>query len=532
MLVGCGTPAPAPETCDVSWEGSVAPVLTTWCTPCHASTVPEADRRGAPLGLDFDSWEEASRYADRIAAAAGPDTARMPPGGGLTEEQRAQLVRWADCGAPGEPAPVDPCAERIVHTGDGNPCEAGANTIAGDQGVDRDPGAGLDCLCEIDGDLVVTGDTRTLSLPRLVRVGGAVRADAPGLVTLALPALATAGSVQLTGLPLTELAIDALGSVSGAMVVTGGSLPPTFGPPRLRSVGTDLVFREVGGVVTFDLPRLEEVGGDLGFDRLPALEAVVNTSDLLTVGGSLRLVGNPQLAAAEDFSYLATVGGDVEIGGGGQLARIEAFWNLERIGGDLILRDEPLVATVDAFPEVLTVAGTVELSRLGIVTVRGFDAMDRIGGVRIVDNPSLRAWTGGDVSEVQGDVTLTGNPDLNELALVDGATRIDGTLLLADLGSLVDTRQLDGLARIGGSFLVARSPRLVEVGWPSLHGVGGSLALEANPALSGLQAFRGLDDVFGDLVIRDNPALPAAAVAELLERITVGGTTTVEGNGP
>ena len=61
VLAGCVGTAPAdapPEPdCDVSWEGFTEPLIKTWCEPCHSSTVPEDERRGAPLGVDFDTWE-------------------------------------------------------------------------------------------------------------------------------------------------------------------------------------------------------------------------------------------------------------------------------------------------------------------------------------------------------------------------------------------------------------------------------------------------------------------------------------------
>lgn len=53
-----------PSVCEVATcEVAAEPVLRTWCTPCHSSSLTGADRSGAPEGLDFDTWERASLLA-------------------------------------------------------------------------------------------------------------------------------------------------------------------------------------------------------------------------------------------------------------------------------------------------------------------------------------------------------------------------------------------------------------------------------------------------------------------------------------
>jgi len=92
------TPADTADCTPYSWQSTGAPTLLTWCTPCHHSELAEEDRAEAPLGVDLNSYEGASVYASRIRARA-LDLGDMPPAGGPTPQELAELEAWLDCGA-------------------------------------------------------------------------------------------------------------------------------------------------------------------------------------------------------------------------------------------------------------------------------------------------------------------------------------------------------------------------------------------------------------------------------------------------
>src|SRR5204863_7512242 len=48
IAAGCAPDGAPPEECSATWAGYAEPVLRTWCTPCHSSTVVGEDRQGAP----------------------------------------------------------------------------------------------------------------------------------------------------------------------------------------------------------------------------------------------------------------------------------------------------------------------------------------------------------------------------------------------------------------------------------------------------------------------------------------------------
>jgi hypothetical protein len=118
-LSGCGgeeapapqTPAPpdapgtlaereCPEESWLSFEDFGGPFLYDWCTGCHSSEMPEGQRQNAPLGVDFDTLEDARAWADRIWVRAADHNATMPPVGGPEPDERSALGEWLACGAP------------------------------------------------------------------------------------------------------------------------------------------------------------------------------------------------------------------------------------------------------------------------------------------------------------------------------------------------------------------------------------------------------------------------------------------------
>lgn len=74
--------------------------MTAWarCTTCHSTTVSGTSRAGAPTDINFDNYDDAVMDADR--ARSEVEMGAMPPGGGLTADERAQIVDWASCDTP------------------------------------------------------------------------------------------------------------------------------------------------------------------------------------------------------------------------------------------------------------------------------------------------------------------------------------------------------------------------------------------------------------------------------------------------
>ena len=85
----CARPTPLTE------PGFGRPFVDRYCTGCHSSLLPEGYRNAAPLGVDLDRHADLEAWAERIAARTLDGT--MPPGGGPTTEELAQLEEWLIC---------------------------------------------------------------------------------------------------------------------------------------------------------------------------------------------------------------------------------------------------------------------------------------------------------------------------------------------------------------------------------------------------------------------------------------------------
>jgi len=71
LLAGCTSaakPAPTETTCPdpdpdtFTWENFGQKFMADYCTMCHASTLPHAQRNGAPLYHDYDSLRGDPRF--------------------------------------------------------------------------------------------------------------------------------------------------------------------------------------------------------------------------------------------------------------------------------------------------------------------------------------------------------------------------------------------------------------------------------------------------------------------------------------
>jgi uncharacterized membrane protein len=83
-----------PDT--VSYTDHIQPLLEGHCTGCHASYRQGADRNGAPVGIDLDTYSDAVASAERANARIQAGT--MPPSGGLSDYERGLFQRWVDQG--------------------------------------------------------------------------------------------------------------------------------------------------------------------------------------------------------------------------------------------------------------------------------------------------------------------------------------------------------------------------------------------------------------------------------------------------
>lgn len=83
----------------VNYNTFGAGFMTANCQGCHATNAP--DRYGAPESVVFDTVEQVWAWSVRILELVPGDEERMPPAGGITEDDATRLRWWLECAEPG-----------------------------------------------------------------------------------------------------------------------------------------------------------------------------------------------------------------------------------------------------------------------------------------------------------------------------------------------------------------------------------------------------------------------------------------------
>lgn len=71
--------------------------ISKHCVGCHSSLIAGNQRKGAPPGVDLDTYLGVVTWAYRVEARSLGDSPGMPPGGGPSESERARLEEWLSC---------------------------------------------------------------------------------------------------------------------------------------------------------------------------------------------------------------------------------------------------------------------------------------------------------------------------------------------------------------------------------------------------------------------------------------------------
>lgn len=396
----------------------------------------------------------------------------------------------------------------------------------------------LDCVCAIDGDLVVDanlalervgwtvpaaddpvigGDLRVTANPSLVTILGG--ADVGGDVTIAgSSALAqvdlgeVAGDLRWTG-PGLDLKLD-VAEVGGTVALTGranvqilsldgiagglalsGQDGGTVGAPSLVDLGGDLEITGATDLVV-DVSGLDHLSGSLVVEDSANVTLVPPTSETWSLGGDLRfegvtgigdlalpvdeVAGSVVFASVPDLATfaapLATVGGDLVVEDAPLLVAIATAGTV--VAGAVRLRDAGGGAPIDVGPLVGAVGGDLELTR-SVVRNTSLCRVSAIGGSLLVTEAPFCTDYDSTVASVGGDLVFVDAAQgfLGALTSIGGDAILDGATDLSVTWPL--------LATIGGELVVRDTPALVWVAAPTLHSVS-AVQVIANDVLVGV----------------------------------------------
>ena len=357
------------------------------------------------------------------------------------------------------------------------------NAISGDLTLDRTDLSSMavfSCLCEVGGDVSITGNTALSSLgglERLGTVGGDVSIENNDL----LP--------DYTGL-------SSLETITGTLTVgTGNALiTDMVGFDTLTSVG-NLDISNTGLTSLDGLESLETVVGDFTLSGNESLISVEGLSGLTSVGGELYIYNNDLLPSLTGVEQLSSVGGTLSVYGVDGIPDLHPFSGLRSLGG-LYVSACDLNTDLSGLEGLTSISGSVSVLSNNVQTsLTGLENVTDIGGDLYVNSVNLTSLQGlNGLTHVGGDFTFYSGI-VTDLQGLNALQSIDGTVEL--VGPFSSMQGLDALSTIGGYFFVQTSNSgATFVGAETLTSVGSSVDWYGMGSLQGLS---GLSSIGGTL---------------------------------
>ncbi len=81
-------------------SADVDTVLASNCTRCHSAGLAEADRHGAPDGINWDTAADVTGFGDDAFIWSRVYTGEMPVDAAMNDEAALVLWEWLSCGSP------------------------------------------------------------------------------------------------------------------------------------------------------------------------------------------------------------------------------------------------------------------------------------------------------------------------------------------------------------------------------------------------------------------------------------------------
>jgi uncharacterized membrane protein len=103
--LGKSTETACPTGSTVTYQDDIAPFMASYCTRCHATSVPVSARNGAPTDHNFETEAGVLAEADHVDQEAGASATvtntEMPPKGypAPSVAERQKLSEWLACNA-------------------------------------------------------------------------------------------------------------------------------------------------------------------------------------------------------------------------------------------------------------------------------------------------------------------------------------------------------------------------------------------------------------------------------------------------
>ncbi len=380
------------------------------------------------------------------------------------------------------------------------------NAISGDLTLDRtDLGdmSVFSCLCEVGGDVTITGNTALSSLAGLERlgtVGGDLSIENNDLLPdytglSSLETIVGSFTVGTGNASITDMiGFDALTSV-GALNITNTSITSLDGLESLETVVGDFTLSGNESLVSVEgLSGLTSVGDDLYLYNNDLLSSLTGFEQLASVGGTLSLYGVDGVPDFHPFSGLRSLGG-LYVYACDLNTDLAGFEGLTSIPGDVSVIANNVQTSMTGLDNVTSIGGDLEINSVGVTSLQGLNSLATLGG-----DFSYYSAFGSDLEGLNALQTVTGSVEL-----VGGFSSMQGLDSLSSIGNYFNVQTSDSTATFAGA--------------EALTTVGGGVDWYGMGSLQGLS---GLTNIGGNLRVLSGPT----DYTGLSSLTTVGGDVT------
>lgn len=164
----------------------------------------------------------------------------------------------------------------------------------------------------------------------------------------------------------------------------------------------------------------------------------------------------------------------------------------------------------------------------GHVVIEGEADLAKLDGVRAITGELQVTRTSftsldflGCIEEVEGELTIFGNAELDDVSGLDALERTGASLIFSDNTGITELDGLGALTEVAGSVVIQGNTSLMGIsGLRSLDTIGGALNIRENDALEHIDGLRGLRTLGTQFAVTHNPSLCVSSVNQVGAGIT------------
>ncbi|MFW7381122.1 MAG: hypothetical protein ACOH5I_20070 [Oligoflexus sp.] len=295
-----------------------------------------------------------------------------------------------------------------------------------------------------------------------------------------------------------RLQLDYLSEISGELQITNSSYQ-TIAAPNLNRVAK-LNIRNNPELYSLEMKQLNQVATDIEIFSNPKIESLPDFSALRFVGGLLWIYENASLQSLQGFNRLTSLRSLI-IHRNKALNEVSGLTNLAHLDLGISFNDNPALASIAGLRAVKTVNGSLDLQ----------------------NNPSLENLDGlQNIEQIGESLNIVRmkfvSPDLSFVKLQS----IGNDLALGYLEGFERLNSFQSLSKIGGSLKIFYNPDLSEVVLPPMTVITDRIEIQKNPSLTSVTSLGNTSELFGPIMINENPSLTDLSGFQSLKSILAG----------